>query len=579
MYIRTKKSGKYRYLQVVKAYRDKNGKPRQKVIGTLGKVDECQEEGVIDSLITSLSRFDHKALLILTGKEDVSADAVRIGPGLIFERLWKELGIGNVIKEILVRTDRKFEFDVERAIFLTVMHRLFSGGSDRSADRWRRDFRFTGTEGLELHHLYRAMWWLGEETDPGDGKDPRTKRHIKDEIEERIFFRNRDLFTGLEIVFFDTTSIYFEGEGGKELGQYGHSKDNRPDLKQMVVGAVIDDKGRPVCCQLWPGSSVDVTSLKPVTERLKKRFGIVKRFCIVADRGMISRKNKKALEDAGIDYILGVKMRQLKEVSEDILKRGGRWQEVNVESKPKKDRPLKVKECFQGGRRYIVCFNEDQAKRDRLVRETILENLQRALSQGSKGLVGNRGYRKYLKTSGKGFEIDTTKIKAEARYDGKWVLETSLSRLKAPEVALKYKELWQVEKVFRDVKSVLETRPIYHRRDETIRGHVFCSFLALMLRKELERRLDAKSFTFEWADIRQDLESLQEVKITSSGKRIAIRTECKGVCRKIFQAVGVAIPRAVRFLDESPKAPVRKRRKRRCSATKEKCVHNQLKLL
>ena len=133
------------------------------------------------------------------------------------------------------------------------MHRLFSGGSDRATDKWRRDFRFTGTEGLELHHLYRAMWWLGEEADPGDGSDLRTKRHVKDEIEEQIFFKNRDLFTGLEIVFFDTTSLYFEGEGGQELGEHGHSKDDRPDLKQMVVGAVIDDEGRPVCCELWPG--------------------------------------------------------------------------------------------------------------------------------------------------------------------------------------------------------------------------------------------------------------------------------------------------------------------------------------
>jgi hypothetical protein len=161
----------------------------------------------------------------------VSADTVRIGPGIICERLWKELGIGAVIKSILARTERKFEFNVERAIFLTVVHRLFSGGSDRSAERWRRDLRIYGTEDLDLHHLYRAMWWLGEEVDPGDEEDPRTKRHVKDEIEEELFSENRDLFTSLEIVFFDTTSLYFEGEGG-ELGEFGRSKDNRPDLKQ-----------------------------------------------------------------------------------------------------------------------------------------------------------------------------------------------------------------------------------------------------------------------------------------------------------------------------------------------------------
>ena len=289
MYIRTKKSGRNRYLQVIRSYRDEKGGPRQKVIGTLGKVEDCENEGIIDSLMTSLARFDNRALLILTGKEDISADAVRIGPGIICERLWKELGIGAVIKSILARTERKFEFDVERAIFLTVVHRLFSGGSDRSAERWRSDIRISGTEDLDLHHLYRAMWWLGEEVDPGDGKDPRTRRHVKDEMEEAIFSRNRNLFSVLRIVFFDTTSLYFEGEVGA-LGEYGHSKDHRPDLKQMVVGAVIDEGGRLIGCELWPGSSVDVTALRPVPERLRERFGVKERFCVVADAGMISKK-------------------------------------------------------------------------------------------------------------------------------------------------------------------------------------------------------------------------------------------------------------------------------------------------
>jgi transposase len=188
--------------------------------------------------------------------------------------------------------------------------------------------------------------------------------------------------------------------------------------------------------------------------------------------------------------ILGVRTRQVKEVYGDILQRGGRWQEVTVKRKHNnKQWVLKAKESFQGGRRYIVCLNEEQARRDAMVREAVLESLKDALSQGSKSLVGNRGYRKYLKTAGEGFAVDHDKAEDESRYDGKWVLRTSLTKMSAPEIVLKYKELWQVEKVFRDVKSALETRPIYHRRDETIRGHVFCSFLALILRKELEKRL------------------------------------------------------------------------------------------
>jgi transposase len=141
--------------------------------------------------------------------------------------------------------------------------------------------------------------------------------------------------------------------------------------------------------------------------------------------------------------------------------------------------------------------------------------------------------------------IDQDKVEYESRFDGKWVLITN-TNFSADTVALKYKELWQVEQVFKDVKSVLETRPVYHQRDENIKGHVFCSFLALVLRKELDRRLKEAGHTFEWSDIKQDLKSLQEVVIEDKGKSLALRTECVGTCGKVFQAVGVAIPPTIR---------------------------------
>jgi len=566
MYARIKKRDHYEYVQIVEAYRNEQGRPRQKVVASLGRLETCIEEGVIDSLILSLSRFSQD-LMILAESKDVSAEALKIGPGLIFERLWKDLGIGDVIKDLLKEQGRRFEFDVERAIFLTVMHRLFSGGSDRAAEKWARCYKFEGVSGLGLHHLYRAMYWLGG----ANGKGV-----IKDEIEEQLFFRNRHLFSELQIVFFDTTSLYFHGDGGKYLGKRGHSKDHRPDLKQMVVGVVIDDKGRPVCCELWPGNRVDVKSLVPVAKRLRDRFRVATRFCIVADRGMVSNENMEKLEQAGIDYILGVKMRKVKEVSEDILVRGGRWKEVPLRHKKgsKKGSFLKVKESYQGGRRYIVCLNEDEAKRDALVREAILQSLNEALCKGAKNLIGNRGYRKYLKIDGDAIWIDKEKLKQEARYDGKWVLRTSVQDMSASDVALKYKELWQVERVFRDIKCVLETRPIYHRVDETIRGHVFCSFLALVLRKELDNRLYDKGYRFEWNDIKQDLELLQEIELKASGKRFLVRTECKGVCGKVFQAARVRIPPRVRPVREDQPVvprPVRTRLTKR-SATDQKAL-------
>ena len=177
----------------------------------------------------------------------------------------------------------------------------------------------------------------------------------------------------------------------------------------------------------------------------------------------------------------------------------------------------------------------------------IIESLKEQLKKGPKALVGNRGYRKYLKLDSEDIAINETKIEEESRYDGKWVLRTNTD-LPADMVALKYKELWQVEQVFRDMKSVLETRPVFHQTDETIRGHVFCSFLALVLRKELDSRLEKAGHAFEWTDMKQDLEALQEVTIEEQKKTLAIRTECIGTCGKIFQAVGVAIPPTIREL-------------------------------
>lgn len=545
MFARVKKSGKYQYLQIVENRKEK-GKVKQRVIATVGRMDKLQDKGRIETLIHSLSRFSEKAVLILSGNSDVSADALSIGPTLVFARLWKESGIEACIKKLLA--GRKFEFDVERAIFLTVLHRLMVSGSDRFCEKWKRDYLIPGTQELELHHLYRAMSFLGEVLPEHKQTEGLAPRRNKDLIEEMLFFHNRDLFSKLDLVFFDTTSIYFEGQGGDYFGRRGFSKDHRPDLHQMVVGAVLDDNGRPICCEMWPGNTTDVTTLMPQVERLSNRFGIGN-FCIVADRGMISADTLEKLDEAQMPYILGTRMRRVKKINSEILTRGGRYTEVYPESADRrKSAPLKVKEVIHEGTRYIVCVNQRQARKDAADREAIIESLKRQLKKGPKALVGNKGFRKYLKLAKNSARIDPAKIKAEARFDGKWVLTTN-TKMPADQVALKYKELWRVERVFRDVKSLLETRPVYHKNDANIAGHVFCSFLALVLRKELDQRLANNEHRFEWADIKQDLKALKQVKIKENGKCFAIRTESKGVCGKVFQSVRVALPPTIKELN------------------------------
>jgi len=430
-----------------------------------------------------------------------------------------------------------------------VLHRLFVSGSDRSCDKWRRDYVIEGADNLSLHHIYRAMAFLGGEVADQKAATPFVPRCIKDVIEEDIFFERRNLFSGLDLVFFDTTSIYFEGAGGQSIGKRGNSKDHRPDLYQMVVGAVIDNDGKPICCEMWPGNTTDVKTLIPIVDRLRKRFRI-NRFCVVADRGMISADTMEKLEDPDrhISYILGARLRKVNEIKRDVLSRPGRYKEVYAEGKRSKDpAPLKVKEVWVNDNRYIVCVNTKQARKDAADRKAIIDALAEQIKKGPKNMIGNKGYRKYLKVTLGGITVDQDKIAAEARFDGKWVLKTNTD-LSTEKIALRYKELWQVEHVFRDLKSILETRPIYHKVDETIRGHVFCSFLALVLRKELDRRLDKARHCFEWADVKQDLKALQETVIEDKGKTLSVRSECLGTCGKVFQAVGVAIPPTIREL-------------------------------
>jgi transposase len=354
------------------------------------------------------------------------------------------------------------------------------------------------------------------------------------------------LFSGLDIVFFDTTSLYFEGEGGETLGHYGHSKDHRPDLHQMVVGVVLDSEGRPICCELWPGNTADVTTLIPIVDRLRQRFHI-RRVCIVADRGMICAATLEELEQTNRPYILGARMRNQKEVREQVLADKGRFQVVYGPRKKSTDpAPLKVKEVFVEDRRYVVCVNAEQVETDRIKREQIVAALREQLTKGDKSLVGNKGYRQYLKVEGDShFAIDEAKLAAEARYDGTWVLRTKNTELSSVDVALQYKKLWMVEHWFRDCKSLMETRPIYHRRDETIRGHVFCTFLSLVLRQELQARLQARGHHLEWADVVRDLERVQYVEVVQHDKKYLLRSELQGTAGRVFQAAGVAAPPTV----------------------------------
>jgi hypothetical protein len=546
MFVREKRINGYTYLYLVETVRE-GGRAKQRIIKNLGRKEAVTASGALERLATSVARYAERALVLSqidAGNPDGLA-CKRIGAPLLFGRLWEETGCRAVVEDLL--SGRSFEFPVERAIFATVLHRIMVSGSDRACETWLSDYDIPGVDGLSLHHLYRAMAWLGEElpADEQGGATPFSPRTVKDRVEEELFARRRDLFSELSVVFFDTTSLSFTGAGGKSLGKRGYSKDQRPDLMQMIVGVVIDAAGRPVCSEMWPGNTADVTVLVPVIDRLRSRFAIG-RVCVVADRGMISAATMAALEERGLEYLLGARERTDKVVRTVVLKDERPFTPLCIQRVGGEETQLFVKEVKAKRRRYIVCRNEAEAKKDAADRQAVVAALEEQLKRGDKALIGNAGYRRYLRRTGKkAFEIDIGKLAEEARYDGIFVLRTN-TRITPLQAVLRYRDLIRVEQLFRTAKSLMRTRPIYHSSDAAIRGHVFCSFLALVLRKELDERCRQAGWRPEWGDVLRGLDRLQEVAITKESRQMTLRTPATGVIGPLFKAARIALPPNVR---------------------------------
>jgi hypothetical protein len=546
MFVREKRINGYTYLYLVETVRE-GGRAKQRIIKNLGRKEAVTASGALERLATSVARYAERALVLSqidAGNPDGLA-CKRIGAPLLFGRLWEETGCRAVVEDLL--SGRSFEFPVERAIFATVLHRIMVSGSDRACETWLSDYDIPGVDGLSLHHLYRAMAWLGEElpADEQGGATPFSPRTVKDRVEEELFARRRDLFSELSVVFFDTTSLSFTGAGGKSLGKRGYSKDQRPDLMQMIVGVVIDAAGRPVCSEMWPGNTADVTVLVPVIDRLRSRFAIG-RVCVVADRGMISAATMAALEERGLEYLLGARERTDKVVRTVVLKDERPFTPLCIQRVGGEETQLFVKEVKAKRRRYIVCRNEAEAKKDAADRQAVVAALEEQLKRGDKALIGNAGYRRYLRRTGKkAFEIDIGKLAEEARYDGIFVLRTN-TRITPLQAVLRYRDLIRVEQLFRTAKALMRTRPIYHSSDAAIRGHVFCSFLALVLRKELDERCRQAGWRPEWGDVLRGLDRLQEVAITKESRQMTLRTPATGVIGPLFKAARIALPPNVR---------------------------------
>lgn len=537
MFIRSKRSVQqgttYEYLQVVESFRQ-GPRVRQRVIGNLGRRDRIVADGSLDALLKSLARFSERLRVVEKVRtEGVQAHAAREwGPALVFDRLWRE----QQLPELLARRaqGRRFEFDVERVAFALALQRLCAPGSDLQGSAWLRTVECPAFEGIEVQHLYRAVGLLAD---------------VREPLERDLFASDRDLFSQqLDLVFIDTTSTFAYRSEETELRKRGYSRDKRPDQPQVVICLAVDRRGWPIAWDLLPGNTADRPAFVAMIQKLRQRFHIG-RVVVVADRGMISKDTIALLHDhqqAPFDFILGCRMRRQKEVSQEVLARAGRYHKVADN--------LEVKQVEVEGRRYVVCRNLIEAKKDALARQAILNKLEQTLAHGPKAVVSNVGFKRFLRIDKSAVSIDREAVERDARLDGKFVLRTSTD-LAAEEVALAYKSLWRVERAFRETKSTLEVRPLYHHRDDTTIGHIVGCFLALRLEVDLQHRLDARGVEAPWPDLMRDLGQVKAVDLTLDGKRYRLRTDLVGHASAAFAAAGVRPPRILTSLDE-PEAGV-----------------------
>lgn len=459
-------------------------------------------------------------------------DAWPYGDLYVIETLWQRLGLGRVIDKHV--KGRKFGFSMERALFALVANRALAPCSKLYCyEQWlREDVRLSGASALGLQHLYRAMDFLIAH---------------KEEIEQEVYFQVAELLNlEVDLLFYDTTSLHFEndeedpeppcapkeetpppkeetstgGAGGQAnakvgLRRRGYSKNGRDDAPQVVIGLVVTRDGIPVKHWVFPGNTVDVTTVEQVKTELKGWK--LSRCVFVGDAGMISQNNLKTLSLGGGRYILGAPFTKGGEVSEEVLTRPGRYKEVADN--------LLVKEVWVGEgerrRRYILCHNPQEEKRQQKHRAQVLSELEaelatlsdkdeHALSRRKQQLLLSRRYGRYLRTlKGGALRISQKAVKEAEHNDGKYVLQTNDDTLSAEDVALGYKQLLRVEQAWRTMKTGLSLRPVYHRLEHRIRAHIALTVLSLLLERVAE-----KACQDTWRNIRDDLKQIKLVQLS-----------------------------------------------------------------
>lgn len=556
MYLRTTKrrnadGSEVHYYQLAENSWDaERGCAVAKVVYSFGRADQL-DGAKLRRLAKSILRvFSDDAALLGEAGDIAIRDSWPYGGVYVLEQLWRELEIPAVLARH-ART-RRTAGPFERALFAMVANRALSPYSKLYCwEQWLREEVFlpSGRE-LELHHLYRAMDFL--------------ETH-KAEVEKALYFKMADLMNAdVDLIFYDTTSLHFEvdeedevslkrlGEEYAPLRKRGHSKNGRGDAPQIVVGLAVTRDGLPVRSWVFSGETSDVTTVEKVKADLRGwRLG---RCVFVGDAGMNSEENRRTLTLGNGKYILASKMRAGDEVTKVVLGRAGRYQDVREN--------LEVKEVIVGDgerrRRYVVCHNPAEETRQREHRKKVVAQLEAELASMREGkaghskkaceLITNSRYGKYVRQTKRGLlRVDRAAVKEAERYDGKWVITSNDDTLTAEDLALGYKQLMRVEQCWRQMKSGLRMRPVFHYRPWRIQAHVSISVLALLLERIAEIRAGDT-----WRNICAQLEAIKVVEYDRGGARIRQTTEVRRETEALLKKLRVALPPKLHAIAEAP---------------------------
>lgn len=543
------------YLCILESYRE-NGKPKQRMIANLGRIGTEVTPEKIDVLMQHLEKHANKVSIINVLKDLESKASLAYGEMLLFRKVWNTLGIDQILRKLLSKTEK--QVDYVEAMFMATCNRLKDPRSKKGVSEWKEGVYEPKWEGLALHHMYRGMDYLLSK---------------KEAIEVELFQRGRDLFNcRVNVAMFDTTTVSYWGEGEAPIFQHGHAKNKRYDLKQLVVGIVMDQDGSPLGHEVWPGNMSDKPAFKEVIEKIKKTF-LIEKVILVCDKGMVSEGNLEYLESCGYEYVLSAKLRQLSEFRQkELLKEEGflpigdgkreakemleseLWEQEETYQRAKKiadgvsprerrsETITAYKESPKGRRRWVVCLNRELALIDHEKRtyfQKILEN--KVEHATAKEWIIKNGYKKYVTLKEFSIELNTDRFEQDALFDGKWCLITNTS-FPVETLIKTYKELAQIEQHFRTLKSEIEIGPVFHWTERRVRAHVFICFLALQIRAYIKKQLKTLDPDLFYNSVMSDVFQLRANVYHLKGTCYVQRTAFYGKTHLAFKATGTAIP-------------------------------------